>query len=387
MLIIVFTILTGLYLLGMGYLFYHWKTIRPLPATMMELPEGLLISVVVVVRNEEDHIKDLLNDLANQSIKPESFEVIVVNDHSSDHTCLWVEKLGYSLPLNLRLYHLSSDFGKKAGLELGVKRATGRYIAVTDGDCRISPNWLLTLFNTFYSRNAVFISGPVAFAGETGLFEKLQGIEFASLVGSGAALLQAGKPGMCNAANMAFVKAVFEEVGGMLASLHIPSGDDEFLLQSIFKYYPKQVFYLKSKEAIVATKAQENWKLFYQQRKRWAGKWRLHKNPFVALTALGVFFFHLSWIIFFLIVLRDQLTVGLSSNNPLLFYFFIGALFKFGTEFLFLQIVLKSLNKKLLLWPFIVLQLLYPVYVLIFGIAVNFGSFSWKGRTYKYTNV
>lgn len=376
---------------------YHWNRIKKVKPPKTSSLKDLLVSVVIVVRNEEDHIKKLLQDLATQTIGPAAFEVLIVNDHSTDRTCQFIQEEMALLPYPLHLLHLASETGKKAGLELGIQSAAGKLISVTDGDCRVPSDWLLIISNAFQNNRAVFTSGPVTFKEENSFFEKLQTIEFASLVGSGAAMLQAGNPGMCNAANMAFLKEVYREVNGFSDNMHIPSGDDEFLLQAIYKLYPKQVFYLKSKEATIITKAQVDLETLFHQRKRWAGKWRLHKDPAVAATAIGVFVFHACWLILFLAILTKPSGIDSWLANHKLVYqpqddllqiFFFGAvLLKLGAEYLFLRNILRSFGKKILIIPFLTLQLLYPFYVLIFGIAVNFGSFSWKGRTYKYTNT
>lgn len=374
-------LLSTYYLLAVGYvaalllLYYFWQK----PEHPAQAYRGAVkrLSVVVVVRNEEENIEALLCDLDRQSYDKEHFEVIIVDDHSTDGSCSIVEKVRAGASMPLRLLHLTGEQGKKAGLALGISKAQGEVVVVTDGDCRVPEHWLSRLAAAFEQRQAVFVAGPVSYFGERSLFEKLQTIEFASLVGTGAALLQAGQPGMCNAANMAFSKQAYTAAGGYKGNSHIPSGDDEFLLQALFEYRSDKVFFLKGKEALVQTEAQATWSAFYQQRKRWAGKWRLHRRPSVAITAVGLFLFHASWL---------ALSVAVFLQQPFA-YFFAGALLKLGAEFLFLHTVLQSFGKKLAIFPFILLQLLYPLYVLFFGIAVNFGSFSWKGRTYKYANT
>lgn len=337
----------------------------------------LPLTVIVVVRNEEKNIEALLGDLDRQSYPKSNFEVLVVNDHSTDGTVEKVIKVAREGALPLQLLQLQGAQGKKAGVEMGVKQARGSVVVVTDGDCRVGEDWLKTMALVFDIEQAVFVAGPVSYTPTKNLFEKLQLIEFASLVGTGAAMLQAGLPGMCNAANMAFSREAYLAVKGYSTNSHIPSGDDEFLLQALSMEYPGKVFYLKSREVLVETRAQPSWNEFYQQRKRWAGKWHLHRKPSVAISAIGVFLFHAAWL---------GLSLVLVVQQPFI-YFFMGALVKLGAEFLFLHLVLKSFGKKLPLFPFMVLQVLYPFYALFFGIAVNFGSFTWKDRTYKYAKT
>jgi biofilm PGA synthesis N-glycosyltransferase PgaC len=375
MLLNVFYILALSYAIVLLLLYYYWQQLKQPSA---HTPEATIqLSVIVVVRNEAQNIEALLTDLAAQTYAKCSFEVLVVNDHSTDATCEKIKALQKEGGMRLRLLQLTGEQGKKAGVELAVRQARGEVMVVTDGDCRVPQDWLKTLASTFEQEKAIFIAGPVAYTHEENLFERLQTIEFASLVGVGAAMLQAGQPAMCNAANMAFSREAYLAVNAYGSNRHIPSGDDEFLLQALFARYPQQVFFLNGPGLLVQTRAQSGWHSFYQQRKRWAGKWRLHRKASVAITAIGVFLFHVTWLC---------VAVAVALQLPFI-YFFMGAMLKLGAEFLFLHTVLKGFGRKLQLFPFILLQLFYPFYVLFFGIAVNFGSFTWKDRTYKYAKI
>ncbi|MFO0004606.1 MAG: glycosyl transferase family 2, partial [bacterium] len=83
---------------------------------------------------------------------------------------------------------------------------------------------------------------------------------------------------MANGANLAYPKTVFTEVNGYAGADQIASGDDFFLLHKISDSYPDRIAYLKSKQAIVRTAAQENWSNFLQQRIRWASKSAYYKK-------------------------------------------------------------------------------------------------------------
>ncbi len=378
MLVLIYISISFLWVAGVGYLAWHWSEIKvPEEGKEFQQLKGIWVSVVVVVRNEEENIQKLLLDLARQSFAPACFEVLVVDDHSEDSTCRQVQEMAAVVPCRLRLLPLRGGEGKKAGLQLGVEEAVGSVIVVTDGDCRVPASWLEKMSGMFSTGKAVFVAGPVTFSEEKSLFEKMQTIEFASLVGTGAAMLQAGEAGMCNAANMAFTREVFMEVLEGRTDSHIPSGDDEFLLQSVYQRFPEGINFIKHKGAVVSTGARRSWNDFLQQRRRWAGKWRLHKNPSVLFTAMAVFFLQLGWLAASVLMLL----------NGFLIYFFAGVLLKFGAEFLFLRSVLRSFGKTILVLPFLLLQLLYPMYVLFFGLAANFGSFTWKGRKYNYSKL
>src|SRR5690606_18053284 len=126
-------------------------------------------------------------------------------------------------------------------------------------------------------------------------------------------------------------------------------------------------------EGVVSTSSVEDFKTFIAQRRRWGGKWRLHKAVGVKLLAVFVFAFHVTLIIAFVKMLLD-------SFDPWVFagVFFVKACF----EFFFLKRVLQHVGKSLSMKHFVFLQAVYSLYVTAFGILVNFGAFEWKGRKY-----
>src|SRR5688500_18039387 len=87
MLLVVTVVFLCFYALLIFFYFYHWlRTKEFTPKT----ESSTFISVVIAARNEEDNIASLLEALLNQSYSHEFFEVIVVDDFSTDKT---VEKV------------------------------------------------------------------------------------------------------------------------------------------------------------------------------------------------------------------------------------------------------------------------------------------------------
>jgi cellulose synthase/poly-beta-1,6-N-acetylglucosamine synthase-like glycosyltransferase len=74
-------------------------------------------------------------------------------------------------------------------------------ILTTDGDCSVSTHWLQSFQEAFSNENVQLISGPVAFKNKSSIFSKLQSLEFAGLIGMGAASINLGFPHMCNGAD------------------------------------------------------------------------------------------------------------------------------------------------------------------------------------------
>lgn len=335
------------------------------------------LSVIIPVRNESTNIIALLEDLDQQSYPTELFEVIVVDDHSEDETAALVQAFANQASITVRLLqlkHYDKLYLKKAAVQKGVELATGELLVFTDGDCRVQPNWLSLFAHTYQTEQAVFISGPVSFRDTISLFEKMQLVEFASLIGIGGASIALGKPNMCNGANLAYTKAAFQEINGFAGNEGVASGDDEFILHKLSEHYPTKITFLKNAEAIVYTNARKTLSSFISQRVRWASKWRSYTKLNVQLVALTVFMVNL---LLFLAI--SAVIVGWLP----LWLFILAYVAKLGVDFLFLSRILAFLGKQKYKLYILPLQLVYIPYVLVTALAGLFGRYTWKGRTLK----
>lgn len=348
-----------------------WRSLKHKPASGQQSTKPF-ISVIVPVRNEAGTLVHLLDSLEKQDYGFENFEVIVVNDHSSDKTeeqvRNWTDKHA-ALVLTL-LNQQENLSGKKAAITRGVQQAKGEVVITTDGDCIVQPSWLSLVANAFDDGTQLVV-GAVGLQEDRSLFGKLQVVEFASLVGTGAATLGWGIPTMCNGANLAFRKSVFEEVKGYEGNEHIASGDDEFFLRKVKARYPQSVRFNHNGGSVVCTRASKSVADFFSQRIRWAGKWKAHGVEFSAALAFFIFSFHCSIIL--LTVLAGLGTLSWTFALPLL-----GG--KVLLEAAFLFPVLCFSTKRIFPVTFLILQFIYPFYVVCFGLAANFLQTEWKGR-------
>ncbi len=93
-----------------------------------------------------------------------------------------------------------------------------------------------------------------------------------SLQGITAASVNKGFHSMCNGANLAYKKSMFQQVKGFAGIDNIASGDDMLLMHKIYKQDAAGVKFLLSQQVIVQTEAMKDWKSFFNQRIRWASK-------------------------------------------------------------------------------------------------------------------
>ncbi len=328
------------------------------------------ISVVVAFRNEERHLAALLQTLFAQSYPPERYEVICVDDHSSDGSSAMVTDFA-SRHRNIKLLQLPPNLeGKKRALALGVAAAQFEFIATTDADCKVPERWLESVSSHFMPETNMLV-GAVRLQADTTVFSKLQAMEFSSLIGSGFATLAFGIPTMANGANLAYRKSAFERVGGYEGSWHVASGDDEHLMHKIAKQFPNSVYPMAVSESVVTTSPQALLSDFVQQRLRWAGKWKFNQSRFSKSLAVFVFLFQITYV----------MSLGLLLSNVVDKRQMVLLLsFKWVLEFLFLYAVHLFLRVKWNWFAFLALQILYPLYVIAMAITTLFSSAHWKGR-------
>ncbi len=365
-----FLVLFGFYFVLLLALRLGWtKAVRQ--PKCVQVTKDFFISIVVPFRNEEKNIESLLDSISKIDYPSSSFEVILVNDHSTDNSLYLAENRKGTLK-NLKIISLyGNTFGKKAALTQGIDLASGAIIATTDADCLLPVNWLTAINAVFHDAKIKLALGMVAIAKDKSFFSQWQAMEFASVIGTGVAAFGYHKPFMCNGANLAFRKGAFLEVGGYSGNAHIASGDDEFLLLKISKKYPHATALLNCQGSVVVTQPQPSINFFLQQRLRWASKWK--GNPLATVKSLAVFIFMVqaSWVVFCFSFIYYPYRVDL-----------LMVALKIAADLLFLLPVQKFLKIKFWLLPFLGLQFLYPVYVLFIGIFSQvLKNYEWKART------
>lgn len=121
------------------------------------MPSDAEISVVVATFNRRDSLKRLLGSLLEQTLSPGRFEVIVVNDGSTDGTADLVREVSLSRE-NVKLLEVENG-GPGAARNAGARAARGRYLAFTDDDCVASKGWLEQLLTVFERTGAVGVQG------------------------------------------------------------------------------------------------------------------------------------------------------------------------------------------------------------------------------------
>ena len=186
-------------------MFYVWGWIKLNVFNYTKDFNPVQVSIVIACRNEEQNIGKLLTSLLNQEYPKDKIEIILVNDHSDDNTTNIINGF-IQENQNIKLFILPEDLiGKKDAMTFGVKNACSELILTTDADCNAGPLWISSMVSYYLQYRPKLLSGPVLMENKT-LFQQLQTLEFASLVGSGAGAVGINKAIMVNGANLLFEK-------------------------------------------------------------------------------------------------------------------------------------------------------------------------------------
>lgn len=334
-----------------------------------------MISVIISARNEEDNISNCIESLYKQDYPADRFEVILVDDQSTDRTYKVIQDSLVKYPLNAKILITTGDGGKKNALKMAINEASGEIILTTDADCLVSPGWISLMNSCFEKTNAVFIAGPVMMIEEKGLLSKFQCLEFNSLMAATAGSFGINMPVMSNGANMGFYAAAYQN--DMMQD-NEASGEDVFTLFSMKRMFGKRkVNFLHSPQATVLTKTQETIGQFIMQRIRWTSKSSSYRDKDVVYTALSVFSINL-------LLLLSGLLILVSDQLPLVIYPTAAAFtLKCAVDYLLLRRYSGIYGQANLLKFLLLLEPIVILYTSLTGIIGNMVSFKWKGRRYN----
>jgi len=335
-------------------------------------------SIVIPFRNEAHNLPNLLQALAIINYPKNLYEIILVNDYSTDNFEPIITHFKMKYPsVNLKLIdnHIKSNSPKKDAITTAITQSNYEWIVTTDADCIAPTNWLLAFNQYILEKKPLFISAPVKFIEQHSFLFYFQNLNFISLVGSTIGGFGIKRPFMCNGANLCYNKFTFNKVKGFEGNSEIPSGDDVFLLEKIHTLFPHQTLYLKSTDSIVQTNAENNLKSFFNQQIRWASKTTAYKSNFTKVIGI---------IIFLLNFLLVSLLITTIMKPYIWKYLFVVFFLKLCIDFILIYKTSLFLKVRKSLKYFPIISLLHPFFVVFTGVFSLFKNYEWKGRVFKY---
>ncbi len=339
--------------------------------------EDTTVSVIIAARNEEKSIATTLDTLKEQTYSADLFTITVVDDRSEDDTGSIVKSYQKEMP-NLKLCHVDEVTEgvapKKNAINLGVVNSDSDIILITDADCILPPKWIETVVSFFKDSEVGLVQGLTGYPKSSlSFFDRFQQIDFFSHSVVAAAGIGRNVPINSNANNFAYRRSIFKSLDGYGDVAHVISGDDDLLLQRVWEQGEWKISYMATPEAAVVTESATSIPEMLNQRKRWGSKTVYYKPVQVAVLAI-IFLFYIT-------VALNTLFLPINVSTPVVALSLYGV--KIVGELFFLVPGTAIFNRKDLrrsiFWcsP---LQLYLVLYSVIAGV---FGSFSWKGESYK----
>lgn len=327
------------------------------------------VSVIICARNEESNLRTNLPAILTQDYP--SFEVIVVNDCSSDDTEWLLKDLAKRFH-HLRIVHLKEHLihkrGKKFAATIGIKAASHEHLVFTDADCwPQSAQWLRSMAGAFDS-GAEIVLGYSPYERRKGLLNALIRFETFHTATSYLSYALKGNAYMGVGRNMAYLKSLFFRGKGFAAHMHIPSGDDDlFVNQNAGRDNTRICI---DRNAHVWSIPKLTFSSYFQQKTRHHGAARMYRASHRWMLATQL----ISAVLFYLSVVICVVML------PELWELFVGILL---IRWLVLTLTFESVMKKLqvadlLIWlP--LLDLFFYFYIVLNGFFAFFRkNINWK---------
>jgi len=348
------------------------QSLRPAPPAKNQP----VVTVIVAARDEEHSISQCLQSLIQQTYPSSNYEIIIVDDGSTDMTASLVRSFS---ELHDNIHLLSLPVGTERGrgrkpmaIAIGISQAAGEIILTTDADCMAPPRWIERMVNHF-EENVVFVAGPVAEQVSDNFFSHLEQLEFLGLITTGAGLIGSGRPIICNGANLAYRKSAFHSVGGF--GENGSSNDDESLMNRIVQRKIGKIVFAPESDAMIVTRSlNTSFISFLRQRIRWANKRGHYEDKSILITLVSLYLFFLTFLMTMLFIPLDQ-------------HLLLPVILAFGCKVIVDYFTLLSGAKLFLqrvsIFHFLIAEFFHVPYIVIAAAIGQLGSMQWRGRTIR----
>ena len=115
------------------------------------------LSFVIPCYNEESNVKLIHDEIAKIFLPLYKYEIIFVNDGSSDNTLKSLKEILKNSKTKIKVINFSRNFGKEAAIYAGLKEAKGDYISLIDADMQQDPKYVLEMVS-FLDKNEEYDS-------------------------------------------------------------------------------------------------------------------------------------------------------------------------------------------------------------------------------------
>jgi glycosyltransferase involved in cell wall biosynthesis len=328
------------------------------------------VSIVICAKDEAENLRKNLKVVLIQNYPV--FEVIIVNDQSTDNTIKVIAEY-FDRNDNIRLFNIKPGNkplpGKKFALKTGIANAKYDIIVVTDADCKpVSAHWLEHLVGNYLS-DTDFVLGYAPFYKAPTLLNKIARYENVMTAMQYLSFAKVGMPYMGVGRNMSFRKELFKN-WEQKKGKDLASGDDDLFVNALAKSRNTEL--CLHKDSFTYSEAKTTWGEWIRQKTRHvstSGHYKFTHKLVLFLFALSNFLFYTSFIALCI--------------KPLMLSILLLSAASFALVLFTKYVVTSGINNKLqqsdLTKWFIIMDPLYVVYLLlIFILSIFRPNPAWK---------
>lgn len=237
------------------------------------------VSVIVVAKNEAINLQKFLPQILNQ--KYADFEVIVVDDHSSDNSWEILEELSNVYPKLFAYKQDKSKVGKKPGIQKAIQKAKNNLFLFIDADCHPASDLWIQLMANKCMGEVQIVLGYGRYSKENSFLNKLvrydtilTGIRYLAFAIKGKAYMSVGR-------NLMYRREVYDRSTVFERFAYFPYGDDDLIVNEMSTARNTSVCFEPTAHTISIPK--QYWKHFFLQKIRHlsAGKFYRTSNKFI----------------------------------------------------------------------------------------------------------
>lgn len=323
------------------------------------------VSVIICAHNEAENLQQNLPYILNQDYP--DFEVIVVNDNSSDKTLEVLLDFKKKYP-KLRSINAKSkkphQIGKKFALSQGIEAAQHDLLLLTDADCRPnSPEWLSLMQCRIDDSISIGLGyGPYISYEEDGFLNRFIRFETVYTAIQYLSFARWGKPYMGVGRNLMYKKALYRKVNGFKSHEHIASGDDDLFINAIA--HLKNTSIILDERTFVYSEPKRTWYSLFRQKSRHlttATSYRLSHQVLLGLLSASHFGHYAAG---FLLVLLGASVEGVAVLYAL----------RMGIVLWLSSLILRKLKEQSLLMWIPLLDAAFVLYYVVFAPVLLLGK-------------
>lgn len=356
------------------YYCYHFASIlkyrKKLDNGIVPLVEKLPpVSIIICAKNESENLREFLPSILEQDYP--CFEVIVVNDGSTDETSDLLQELNLTYPNLYRTFvpeNANVRSTKKLGLTIGIKAAKFDVLLFTDADCKPASNkWIANMARNF-TQSTEFVLGYGAYMHEKGFMSRMISFDtlFIGMQSLGYALT--GHPYMGVGRNMAYRKETFARMKGFSKSLAIQSGDDDLFVNNGANEYNTRVEI--SEESVTWSVPKSTYRSWFRQKERHLSTSSFYKPDGlfrigVEVGSRGLFY---------------ALVCAIAVFSPWIFGAVAGLLFltRYAVQMIIVNKVAKQFGERRFYLSLLMFDVLLPLISLYIKLFSKKTIFRWK---------